>query len=76
MKVWEITKNHSQLYQRALDIRENVLGPQHSMLQLPISSIAILYRHSQKYEEALPLFERSLKILQVNLVLLIHIQAS
>ena len=55
------------LYQRALEIREKVLGPQHPDVATTLNNLAGLYYHTASYEEALPLLERSLKILERKL---------
>ncbi len=55
------------LYQRALEIYEKVLGPQHPDVATTLNNLAGLYYHTERYEEALPLLERSLKIFESKL---------
>jgi len=55
------------LYQRALEIIEKVLGPQHPDVATTLNNLAGLYYHTERYEEALPLLERSLKIFESKL---------
>jgi tetratricopeptide (TPR) repeat protein len=50
------------LYQRALQIREQVLGPQHPDVAQGLNNLAELYHTQGKYEEAEPLYQRALKI--------------
>ncbi|MHB8101221.1 MAG: tetratricopeptide repeat protein [Methanosarcina sp.] len=50
------------LYQRALDIVENVLGPQHLNVAITLHGHAELYRLMGDYEKALPLYLRALDI--------------
>jgi tetratricopeptide (TPR) repeat protein/DNA-binding XRE family transcriptional regulator len=50
------------LYQRALDLREHTLGPDHPDVAGSLNSLAALYYVLGRYEEALPLFERALAI--------------
>jgi tetratricopeptide (TPR) repeat protein len=55
------------LYQRALEIREKLLGPQHPDVATTLNNLAELYYHTERYEEALSLLERSLKIFESKL---------
>ena len=50
------------LYQRALEIREKVLGPQHPDVATTLNNLAVLYRQMGDYEKALPLYQRALDI--------------
>ena len=50
------------LYQRALDIREKVLGPQHPDVATTLNNLAVLYDSMGDYEKALPLYQRALEI--------------
>jgi tetratricopeptide (TPR) repeat protein len=50
------------LYQRALAIREKVLGPEHPATAESLNSLAILYRTWGRYEQAEPLYQRALAI--------------
>jgi tetratricopeptide (TPR) repeat protein len=50
------------LYQRALAIREQVLGPQHPDTALSLNNLAFLYYNQGKYAEAEPLYQRALTI--------------
>jgi len=50
------------LYQRALAIREEVLGPKHPDTAQSLNNLAALYHEQGKYEQAEPLFERALAI--------------
>jgi hypothetical protein len=43
------------------------LGQQHPDVAITLNNIAILYYHIEKYEESLPLLERSLKIFDLKL---------
>ena len=55
------------LYNRALEISEKVLGPEHPLVANTLNNLAALYYHIEKYDEALPLLERSLKIFESKL---------
>ena len=46
------------LYQRALEIYENVLGPQHPSVVTTLNNLAGLYESMGNYEKALPLYQR------------------
>ena len=46
------------LYQRALDISEKVLGPEHPDVATTLNNLAALYHHMGAYEKALPLYQR------------------
>lgn len=50
------------LYQRALAMREQPLGPQHPHVALSLNSLAALYREQGRYAAAEPLFLRALAI--------------
>ncbi|MGD0128556.1 MAG: FxSxx-COOH system tetratricopeptide repeat protein [Terriglobia bacterium] len=52
------------LYQRALGIREKVLGPEHPGVATSLNNLAELYYAQGKYSEAEPLHERALGILE------------
>ena len=49
------------LYQRALEIREKVLGPHHPDVATILNNLALLYHHIGDYEKALPLYQRALR---------------
>src|SRR5205823_2005317 len=50
------------LYERALRIRENVLGPDHPDVADTLYNLAALYRTQRQVAKALPLCERALRI--------------
>ncbi len=50
------------LYQRALHIREQMLGPDHPDVAYPLHDLATLYKQQGKYEQAEPLYQRALHI--------------
>jgi tetratricopeptide (TPR) repeat protein len=50
------------LFQRALVIAEQQLGPQHLQVASPLTNLANLYREQGKYELAEPLYQRALHI--------------
>jgi tetratricopeptide (TPR) repeat protein len=50
------------LLQRALAIRESVLGPEHPDTATSLNNLAELYHSQGKYEQAEPLFQRALAI--------------
>src|SRR5260370_28512666 len=50
------------LYQRALAIREQQLGPEHPDTASSLNNLAVLYRAQGKYEQAEPLLKRALAI--------------
>ncbi len=50
------------LYQRALSIREQVLGAQHPDVAQSLSDLGLLYLGLSKYERAEPLYQRALSI--------------
>ena len=50
------------LYQRALAIREQALGPNHPDTASSLNNLANLYWRQGKYEEAEPLYQRALAI--------------
>jgi tetratricopeptide (TPR) repeat protein len=55
------------LYQQALYIREQTLGPNHSDLAAPVAELANLYSEQGKYAEAEPLYQRALHIREPQL---------
>jgi tetratricopeptide (TPR) repeat protein len=55
------------LFQRALAIREQQLGPDHPHTASSLNNLAELYRAQGKYEQAEPLFQRALAILEQQL---------
>jgi tetratricopeptide (TPR) repeat protein len=50
------------LYERALAIREKVLGPEHPNTARSLNNLALLLDNQGNYEEARPLYERALAI--------------
>ena len=50
------------LYQRALRIWEQALGPDHPQVASPLNGLANLYKEQGKYAEAEPLYQRALRI--------------
>jgi tetratricopeptide (TPR) repeat protein len=50
------------LYQRALDIREKTLGPEHPDTATSLNNLAGLYNSQGRYAEAEPLYQRALDI--------------
>jgi tetratricopeptide (TPR) repeat protein len=50
------------LYERAVHLGEQVLGPQHPNLAYPLTGLATLYRGQGKFEQAEPLYERALSL--------------
>jgi len=52
------------LFQRALEIRERVLGPQHPDMANSLNNLANLYSDQGKYEQAEPLYQRALAIME------------
>jgi tetratricopeptide (TPR) repeat protein len=50
------------LHQRALAIRERVLGPEHPDTATSLNNLAALYDNQGKYEQAKPLYQRALVI--------------
>lgn len=50
------------LYQRALRIGEQVLGPAHSDVALSLNGLALLYAEQGKYEQAEALYRRALSV--------------
>jgi tetratricopeptide (TPR) repeat protein/transcriptional regulator with XRE-family HTH domain len=55
------------LFQRALQIREQQLGPEHPETAYPLNGLANLYRDQGKYAEAEPLYQRALRIREQQL---------
>ena len=52
------------LAQRALAIREQVLGPEHRDVATSLNDLAVLYRAQGNYVEAEPLFQRAIAIIE------------
>ena len=52
------------LYNRALEIRERVLGPDHPETATSLNNLAALYYNQGWYEEAEPLYKRALEIVK------------
>jgi tetratricopeptide (TPR) repeat protein len=50
------------LYQRALAIREQVLGPEHPDVATSLNDLALLYDSQGRYRHAEPLYQRALAI--------------
>ena len=50
------------LYQRALDIWEKALGPEHPHVAASLNNLAEFYRAQGQYAKAEPLYQRSLAI--------------
>jgi tetratricopeptide (TPR) repeat protein len=50
------------LFQMALDMREEVLGPEHPLVASPLHGLSLLYQDQGKYAEAEPLCRRALHI--------------
>jgi tetratricopeptide (TPR) repeat protein len=50
------------LYQRALALRERMLGPEHTDTATSLNDLAVLYYSQGKYEQAEPLYQRALAI--------------
>ena len=50
------------LYQRALQMREQALGPEHPDVATSLHGLAIFYREQNKYAQAEPLFLRALQM--------------
>jgi tetratricopeptide (TPR) repeat protein len=55
------------LYQQALSIREQQLGPDHPNTATTLNNLAVLYRSQGKYEQAEPLYVRALRIREEQL---------
>jgi tetratricopeptide (TPR) repeat protein len=55
------------LYQRALSIRKQQLGPEHPSTATSLSSLAVLYHNQGKYVQAEPLLKRALEIYEQQL---------
>src|SRR5438552_7673648 len=55
------------LYQRALAIREEILGPHHPIVAQSLNNLAALYRDQGHYAAAEPLFLRSLALKEKTL---------
>ena len=54
-------------YERALEIKEKVLGPDHPDVTESLSNLAALYKSQGRYGEAKPLFTRALTIREKTL---------
>jgi tetratricopeptide (TPR) repeat protein len=52
------------LYQRALEIKEKVLGPDHPSTATSLNNLAGLYKSQGNYEQAAPLYQRALAIFE------------
>ncbi|MBI2154963.1 MAG: CHAT domain-containing protein, partial [Candidatus Rokubacteria bacterium] len=50
------------LYERALQIREQALGPNHPLVAVTLNSLGLLSRQTGDYAAARPLYERALRI--------------
>ncbi|HYX50993.1 MAG TPA: tetratricopeptide repeat protein, partial [Ktedonobacteraceae bacterium] len=61
---WQRGENEQvkSLHQRALAIREQVLGSEHVQTANSLNELALLYSNQGKYEEAEPLYQRALTI--------------
>jgi tetratricopeptide (TPR) repeat protein len=55
------------LLQRALEIREKELGPEHPATATSLNNLAMLYDAMGNYQKALPLLQRALKIREKQL---------
>jgi tetratricopeptide (TPR) repeat protein len=55
------------LYERALAICEQVLGPNHPDTARSLNNLAFLYQSQGDYEHAKPLYERALAIMERTL---------
>jgi tetratricopeptide (TPR) repeat protein/transcriptional regulator with XRE-family HTH domain len=55
------------LYQQAIHVREQGLGPEHPMVAQPLTGLANLYSRQGKYSEAEPLYYRALQIREQGL---------
>ncbi|MFO0697725.1 MAG: tetratricopeptide repeat protein, partial [Nitrospira sp.] len=55
------------LHQRALAIREQVLGPDHPAVAQSLNNLAELYRTQSVYAQAKPLYQQSLAVYLVSL---------
>ena len=53
--------------QRALKIREKVLGPEHPETAISLNNLAVLYVAMGAYDQALPLYQRALQIKEIGL---------
>ncbi|NET38415.1 MAG: tetratricopeptide repeat protein, partial [Cyanothece sp. SIO1E1] len=54
-------------FQKAIQIREAVLDPQHPYLANSYNNIAGLYQDQGRYDEALKYFQKAIQILQESL---------
>ncbi|HZU03769.1 MAG TPA: tetratricopeptide repeat protein, partial [Ktedonobacteraceae bacterium] len=55
------------LFQRALRIWEQLLGPEHPNVAYPLNDLATLYVEQGKYRQAEPLYQRALRIREQRL---------
>ncbi len=55
------------LYRRALEIREEQLGPEHPSVAMSLNNLASLLDAQGKYDEAEPLYRRALQICEQSL---------
>ena len=58
----EGTTEAEPLYERAILIREKVLGSEHPDVASSLNNLAALYDNQRRYDVAEPLFERALSI--------------
>jgi tetratricopeptide (TPR) repeat protein len=65
--VWGVTGEARPLFERALAIREQQLGPEHPDTAAILSNLAGLLRDQGSHAEAQPLFERALAICEARL---------
>lgn len=55
------------LYKRALQIREQKLGPEHPNTAISLNNLASLYQVQEMYTDAQPLYERVLQVYEQQL---------
>src|SRR3712207_5105585 len=55
------------LFQRALDIKEKALGPNHISVAVSLSNLAEIYIHKEQYTKAESLLKRSVTIFEKSL---------
>jgi CHAT domain-containing protein/tetratricopeptide (TPR) repeat protein len=55
------------LGERVLEIREQVLGPNHPITATSLNNLAFLYQQTGNYQRSLPLYQRALAIVERNL---------
>lgn len=63
------------LFQRALEIREQVLGSEHSAVAHSLNNLAAFYNSMGNYQQALPLYQRALAI-QEQVLGPVHLDAA